>query len=119
MNNAPKQLDPPKQLAHRLYQLLRAEKIVEFNAARAAGESCDLSDGDFRGLDLRGMNAEGLNFSGAYFRGADLRGIDFRKANLEGASIKFAHISGCYFPKALSAAEIRLSMEQGIRMRYE
>ncbi|MBI2381096.1 MAG: pentapeptide repeat-containing protein [Gammaproteobacteria bacterium] len=112
-------MNGPKQLANRLFALLREEKIGEFNAARAGGETADLSNGDFRGLDLRGMNADGLNFSGAYFRGSDLRGIDFRNANLEGASIKFAHISGCYFPKALSATEIRLSLEQGIRMRYD
>lgn len=109
----------PKILAHRLYQLLHEERIADFNAGRAAGESCDFVDADFRGLDLRGMNADGLNMSGAYFRGSDLRGVDFSSANLEGASIKFAHISGCYFPKKLRASEIRLSLEQGTRMRYE
>lgn len=108
----------PKVLANRLYQLLRAENIADFNAARANGETGELSNADFRGLDLRGMNADGLDLRGSYFRGADLRGIDFRNTLLEGASIKFAHISGCYFPKELSATELRLSLEQGIRLRY-
>jgi uncharacterized protein YjbI with pentapeptide repeats len=104
-----------------MYSLLRAEQIDEFNQRRVAGESADglLNGGDFRGLDLRNLDADGLNFGDAYFRGADMRGIDFRKANLEGASICKAQISGCYFPKELPAEEIRLSVDLGIRMRYQ
>jgi len=103
-----------------LYELLRAEKIDEFNKRRATGESAIglLKGGDYRGLDLRELNADGLDFSDAYFRGADLRGIDFRKCNIEGASFCQAHISGCYFPDELSADEIRLSFDLGIRVRY-
>lgn len=108
----------PKILSSPLYVMLREERIDDFNAARVSDTTMDFRQADFRGLDLRGMNAAGLDMSGAYFRGADLRGVDFSSTNLEGASIKFAHISGCYFPKALAADEIRLSLEQGIRMRY-
>lgn len=108
----------PRTLSHPLYQLLREENIEEFNNRRAAGEICDFSNADFRALDLRGINAEGLNFSGAYFRGADLRGIDFRGSRLDGASIKLAHISGCYFPQELSAAELTLAHALGTRLRY-
>ena len=104
-----------------LYDLLRAEKVEEFNKRKAAGEySADmLRAGDFRGLDLRELDATGLDLSDGYFRGADLRGIDFRNCNLEGASFCQAHISGCYFPKELRADDIRLSFDLGTRVRYK
>jgi uncharacterized protein YjbI with pentapeptide repeats len=103
-----------------LFDLLRTEQVDEFNRRRAAGESTEglLCGGDFRGLDLRNLDADRLDLSDAYFRGADLRGVDFRKANIEGASFCQAHISGCYFPKEVSADEIRLSIDLGIRIRY-
>jgi uncharacterized protein YjbI with pentapeptide repeats len=103
-----------------LYELLRADQVEEFNKRKAAGESTDgqLSGGDFRGLDLRELDADGLDLRGAYFRGTDLRGIDFRNTMLEGASFCQAHISGCFFPKEISAEEIRLSIDLGIRIRY-
>lgn len=101
-----------------MYQLLVDDKITAFNDARAAGKTVDLQEAHLRGADLRTLNADGLNLQDAYFRNADLRGIDFRNTNLEGASIIEAQISGCYFPLALSAEEIRLSLEKGIRLRY-
>lgn len=101
-----------------MYQLLRAERIDEFNERRARGEKATLSDGDYRGLDLRNLNADGLDFSNAYFRNTDLRGIDFRNTRLEGASIAEAHISGCYFPIELTAEELHLSLTLGTRLRY-
>ncbi|MFT6891870.1 MAG: hypothetical protein ACJASY_003929, partial [Halioglobus sp.] len=51
-------------------------------------------------------------------RNCDLSGIDFRQTNLEGASILDAKVSGAYFPAELDAAEIRLSLETGTRLRY-
>jgi uncharacterized protein YjbI with pentapeptide repeats len=104
-----------------LYELLRTEQVDQFNCLKASGESTEglLCGGDFRGLDLRNLDADGLDLRDAYFRGADLRGIDFRKANLEGASFCQAHISGCYFPKEIRAEEIRLSIDLGIRIRYQ
>jgi uncharacterized protein YjbI with pentapeptide repeats len=103
-----------------LYELLRADQVDEFNKRKAAGESTEgqLCGGDFRGLDLRDLDADGLDLRDAYFRGADLRGIDFRNTILEGASLCQAHISGCYFPKEISAEEIRLSYDFGTRIRY-
>jgi uncharacterized protein YjbI with pentapeptide repeats len=103
-----------------MYDLLRGENVKEFNQRKASGESTAglLRGGDFRGLDLRDIDADGLDFQDAYFRGADLRGVDFRNANIEGASFCQAHISGCYFPKSVSAEEIRLSIDQGTRIRY-
>lgn len=109
-------------IVHRneLYELLRSEKVKEFNQQCASGAitAKQLNGGDYRGLDLRELVADGLDFSDAYFRGADLRGVDFRKCNIEGASFCQAHISGCYFPDSLSADEIRLSFDLGVRVRY-
>ncbi|NND67256.1 MAG: pentapeptide repeat-containing protein [Halioglobus sp.] len=101
-----------------LYQLLRNEDIKGFNDQRATLDTSELKSGDYRGRDLRNMNADGLDFSNSYFRNADLSGIDFRNTNLEGASLLDAKLSGTYFPAALSAAEIRLSLDTGTRLRY-
>lgn len=103
-----------------LYDLLRSERVAEFNQRKARGEVKEgmLRGGDFRGLDLRELDASGLDLRDAYFRGADLRGIDFRTTQLEGASFCQAHISGCYFPAELPAMELRLSFDLGTRVRY-
>ncbi len=101
-----------------LYQLLRNEQIREFNEQRHELDTGRLKSGDYRGRDLRNMDAAGLDFSDSYFRNSDLRGIDFRQTNLEGASLIDAKVSGTYFPEALSAEEIRLSLDTGTRLRY-
>ncbi|HEY9198810.1 MAG TPA: pentapeptide repeat-containing protein [Gammaproteobacteria bacterium] len=101
-----------------LYQLLREGKIDDFNSRHKAGEDCDLSGADFRGLDLRGLIAEGLDLSNCYFRQTDLRGIDLSTSKLLGASIHGAKISGVFFPPDLPAEEILMSLEHGTRMRY-
>lgn len=102
-----------------LYQLLRDGKIDEFNQRIARGEAVNLTSCDFRHLNLQGLEAKGLDFSNSYFRQADLRGVDFTECtSLQGASIHAAKISGVYFPDQLSAEEIRLSLEHGLRMRY-
>lgn len=101
-----------------MYRLLREGEIEEFNTRRKNGETCDLRGCDFRTLDLRRLNASGLDLRNCYFRQADLRGVDFSEANLEGASINAAKISGAYFPPALSAEELTLSLTHGTRMRY-
>ena len=109
----------PHLLDNSLYQLLRDEDIEGFNRARSSGETADLRSGDFRGLDLRNIDAHGLDMSNAYFRGADLRGIDFSHTRLEGSSIAQAKISGCLFPKEISADELVMSLNHGTRMRYD
>ena len=101
-----------------LYQLLRAEKVEEFNKLKAQGKTCDLTSCDFRGLDLREMDVRGLDLSNAYFRGADLRSIDFRGCKLNGASLADAKISGCFFPEDIAAQEIQMSVTQGTRIRH-
>ncbi len=102
-----------------LYRLLRENRIQDFNERRTLGDTTDLTDCDFRGLDLRGLAADVIDFSGSYFRQSDLRGIDFSHARLEGVSINGAKISGTLFPHELSADEITLSLLHGTRMRYK
>lgn len=102
-----------------LYKLLREGRVADFNQAKSDGMSMDLRNCDFRGINLRGLDAAGLDLSGCYFRQADLRGIDLRETNLLGASIHSAKISGTYFPDALSAEELTLSLMYGTRLRYQ
>lgn len=101
-----------------LYRLLREGNVAEFNQRKAAGETCDLTSCDFRNVDLQGMDASGIDFTNSYFRQADLRGVDFSRSDMQGASIHGAKISGAYFPKELTAEEIQMSYQYGIRMRY-
>lgn len=102
-----------------LYRLLREGYVAEFNQRVAAGEKVELVGCDFRHINLQGINAAGLDFSNSYFRQSDLRGVDFTNCiSLEGASIHAAKISGAYFPPALRADELLLSLEHGIRLRY-
>ena len=53
-----------------MYQLLRDDRIQEFNEKKKAGSQYDLTGVDLRGLDLRGLDAEGIDFSNSYFRQA-------------------------------------------------
>ena len=112
-------MDKPFIKQDPLYQLLRNEDIETFNEQRDRIDSSELRSGDYRGRDLRKMNAKGLDFSNSYFRNSDLSGIDFRDTNLEGASLLDAKLSGTYFPNALDATEIRLSLDTGTRLRYK
>jgi uncharacterized protein YjbI with pentapeptide repeats len=102
-----------------MYLLLREGAVQEFNQRRAKGEACDLTGCDLSRLDLRELNAEGLNLADCYFRMTDLRGVDLRSAMIEGASFAAANISGTFFPKAVSAAEIDLSVRHGTRVRCD
>lgn len=108
----------PKIKTDPLYRLLREGRVSTFNEEKARGKGCDLTHCDFRGVDLRGLEADGLDLSGCYFRQADLRGVDFSKANLAGASVHSARIAGAYFPNAIPADEIIMSLMHGTRMRY-
>lgn len=100
-----------------LYLLLRDGNIKELSRRKSQGEKCNLTACDFRRLDLRGLDADRSDFTGCCFRAADLRGIDFSNARLEGASLDGARISGGFFPTELSAAEIALSIQHGMRLR--
>ncbi len=108
----------PKILENEIYQLLREEKIDEANVRLDRGEPCNLTGAFLRGCSLQGLHAAGINFTNCYFRLADLRGLDLRNCCMEGASIHGAKIHGTYFPDALSAEEIMMSINHGTRMRY-
>ncbi len=108
----------PQHPENPLYQLLREDKVEEFNRRREAGERVDLRGADLRGLDLRGLETRGLELTDAYLRQTDLRGLDLTQVPMEGASIRGANVSGTYFPVELSAAEIQLSLMQGTRLRH-
>ncbi|MFT7414067.1 MAG: hypothetical protein ACI9FO_000722 [Methylophagaceae bacterium] len=102
-----------------LYRLLRDGNVAEFNQRIAAGEKAELVGCDFRHINLKNIDTKGLDFSNSYFRQADLRGVDFSNCDsLEGASLHGAKISGAFFPSALRADEILLSLEHGTRLRY-
>jgi len=107
----------PKISQDPMYQLLRDEKVEEFNKLKSQGKTCDLIGCDFKGLDLRNLDASGLDLTDAYFRGADLRSVDFRGCRMAGASLADAKISGCYFPESLSPQEIMMSVDRGTRLR--
>ncbi|MDR2354289.1 MAG: pentapeptide repeat-containing protein [Deltaproteobacteria bacterium] len=98
-------------------ELLFEENAEKFNALVAQGKTPDLSNQNLSDLDLHAFNLKHANLSGSYLRGANLKGVDLSEANLDGASIKNALISGCLFPKTLSACEIQLSQSLGTRMR--
>ncbi|NOZ54855.1 MAG: pentapeptide repeat-containing protein [Gammaproteobacteria bacterium] len=101
-----------------MYQLLRDEKVDEFNKRRTLGEDVNLTHCDFRSLDLRGLDAKGIDFTGSYFRQTDLRGINFSTSTLKECSLNGAKVSGTYFPKELTPSEIEMSLTRGTRMRY-
>ncbi len=111
-------MDKPVIKKDPLYQLLRTEDIKSFNEQRDQLDTSELKNGDYRGRDLRNMEAQGLDFSNSYFRNADISGNDCRNTTVEGASLPDAQLSGTYFPAALSAQEIRLSLDTGTRLRY-
>jgi len=109
----------PRKTTDPLYLALREGRVEEFNRRKLAGEKGDLRGCDLRGIDLREANVENLDLSDAYLRQADLRGLDLRTCTLNGASLHAAHISGVYFPSALPAAEIDMSVRLGTRLRYK
>jgi len=103
---------------NKFHAYIRNEEHEKFNAELSAlSEPVDLENCDLSNLDLRGFNLKHANLKNSYLKMADLRGVDLSDAHMEGASINRAHVSGAYFPKNISAAEIMLSVEKGTRMR--
>ncbi len=101
-----------------MVHMVREGEHKQFNSLRASGTQCSLENVNLRGVDLRLFNLDGVSLRGAYLRNADLRGLDLRSCNLEGASLKDAKISGTFFPAAIAATEIQLSMTHGSRLRH-
>ena len=111
------QIEQPTISDDPLYRLIREKKIADFNEQRK--DTCDFSGLDFRGVDLRGLDVSNINFSNCYFHGSDLRGLNMYSCIMEGSSIHRAHIAGTYFPPQIAASEIKLSLKEGTRMRYQ
>ena len=107
----------PEILEDEAFLALRRCEIARFNELAAEREEMDFSFTDLRGTDFRGADLSKVKLKGAYLRSADLRGQDLRHMDLQGCSIIGAKISGTFFPENISAEEIRLSIEQGIRIR--
>ena len=99
------------------YRCLRSGEIETYQRLVADRPKVDFTDADLRGVDLRRVDAKKLVLRGTYLRDADLRGLDLRGMDLEGCSIFHAKVSGTYFPENLSAAELRMSLEMGTRLR--
>ena len=108
----------PRIIKNELYQLIRDDRIDEFNQRWTKGDRIDMRGLNFRNQDLRQLIVEDIDFSDCYFRGTDLRGLDMRSCNLTGATIFGAKISGVYFPEQISPQEIDLSLRYGTRMRH-
>jgi uncharacterized protein YjbI with pentapeptide repeats len=98
-------------------EILFEENAPKFNKLVEEGKCPDIAGKNLSDLDLRAFNLKKANLTGSYLRGANLKGLDLSEAKLDGASIKNAQISGCLFPRGLSACEIQLSQTFGTRMR--
>ena len=80
----PQKISEPVTTREKLIELLKAEKVSEFNALRGR-ESLEE-------IDLRGTDFSGADFSGADFSRADLFGAKLIKANLWGANLSRARL---------------------------
>ena len=107
----------PKFLEDEAFRSLRAGELERFHAEIAGRETVDFSNCDLRGTDLRGADLSKVVLRGCYLRDADLRGLDLSRLDLGGCSLLHAKVSGTLFPLNLRAEEIRLSLEQGTRLR--
>jgi hypothetical protein len=107
----------PKFLDDEAFKSLRSGEKEEFNNLVKNKEKIDFTDCDLRATDFRDVDLSNVVLKGAYLRDANLRGQDLRQHDLEGCSIFHAHISGVFWPRNLSAEEIRLSLDHGTRMR--
>ena len=101
-----------------VYQALMDGDVETFNRLLEGLDFIDLSNSNLVAADLRGIyDVRKLKLTGARLRQADLRGLDLSENDLDGATINGARVSGTRFPDALSASEIRLALEHGVRLR--
>ncbi len=99
-------------------EILFEENRDTFNKLAKEGRAPSFQDQNLSDLDLTGFDLLNADLTGAYLRGANLAGQDLSNAKMHGASLKSAKISGCLFPADISAAEIRLSVDLGTRLRH-
>ena len=107
----------PQFLDDEAFKCLRAGELDRYRQLVAGRSEIDLRGADLRGTDFRHVDLGKVKLTGAYLRDADLRGKDLRHLDLEGCSLRNARIGGTFFPDALTAEEIRLSVEHGTRLR--
>jgi uncharacterized protein YjbI with pentapeptide repeats len=74
---------------------------------------------DLQGASLRYANLEGADLEGADLSKANLYSTYLGDANLGGAVIYGADVASAVFPDDISAAEIRLALEVGTRLRHD
>ena len=110
-------MDEPRFLDDPAFKSLRAGDLDAYHQAIEDRDVVDFSGTDLRGVDFRAADLGKLVLRDAYLRDADLRGCDLRHIDLEGASLEAARINGAYFSDRLPAAEIRMSVEHGTRIR--
>lgn len=110
-------MNQPKFINDDAFRALRAGDVEAFHRMTAGRETIDFSDGDLRAADFRKANLSKVILRGAYLKLADLRGCDLRHLDLEGCSLHQAKVGGAYFPNNLPAEEIRLSVQEGTRIR--
>jgi uncharacterized protein YjbI with pentapeptide repeats len=113
----PERSDSPRLLDDEAFHCLRSEDLDGFHEHIAGRQEVDFSNCELKGTDFRGADLSKVILRGSHLRDADLRGADLRHMDLEGCSLNHAKISGTYFPVNLSAAEIRMSVEFGTRLR--
>jgi uncharacterized protein YjbI with pentapeptide repeats len=107
----------PKFINDDAFRALRAGEIDAFHRMVSGRASVEFSDGDLRAVDFRKVDLTKVSLRGAYLKLADLRGCDLRHMDLEGCSLHQAKVGGAFFPDNVSAEEIRLSLQEGTRIR--
>jgi uncharacterized protein YjbI with pentapeptide repeats len=113
----PERGQSPRLLDDEAFHCLRSEDLDGFHRHIAGRQEVDFSNCELKGTDFRRADLSKVILSGSHLREADLRGVNLRHMDLEGCSLIHAKISGTYFPENLSAAEIRMSVECGTRLR--
>ncbi len=117
-NTSPQHLEMRRPFDDPAYKALRDGDRDAFTEFIANREKIDFSGCDLGGVDLRKVDISGVELRGARLKGADLRGLDLSDHNLDGVSINNARISGTLFPRDISADEIRMSLQEGTRIRH-
>jgi uncharacterized protein YjbI with pentapeptide repeats len=107
----------PRFLDDAAYRCLRDGDLEGYHRAIEGRKLVDFSGTDLRGVDFRRADLSKIILRDAYLRDGDLRGCDLRHLDLEGTSMERAKIAGAYFPRSVSADEIRMSVECGTRIR--
>jgi hypothetical protein len=87
----PQKISESATSREKLIELLRAEKVSEFNALR---DRVGLEQIDLRDADLRGANLSEVNLSMANLSGANLSRVNLSRANLREVDLREADLSG-------------------------